>query len=346
MALQQAPHPHPPDPAPDGRRVPLVAVVVTHNRLAHLRITLDRLLASPASLLAAVVVVDNLSDDGTGPWLGAQADPRLVVLHPDRNLGGAGGFEAGMRLAMERFDPDWLVVMDDDARPDPGALAAFAAMDRTGWEALAAAVHYPDGRICAMNRPWQNPFRQPLRRLAGRLTGRGLAHMGRADYAPGAAVRAVDGASFVGLFLSRAAIARAGYPDGRLFLYADDGLYTLGLTQAGGPLGFAPALRFEHDCSTFSGAPGRFTPLWKAYYYYRNMLMFHRRCAGPWFWPALLVLVPKWLMKARRHPGQGRAFLRLLGLALADGLARRTSRPHDQVLAHAGAQAIAPPRVP
>lgn len=196
----------------------------------------------------------------------------------------------------------------------------------------------PAGRHLRHEPAWRNPFRQPLRRILRRLLpGRrgALAHLEAADYAAGAGVQPVDGASFVGLFLSRAAIARAGYPDGRLFLYADDGLYTLGLTQGGGTLGFAPALRFEHDCSTFSGAPGRFTPLWKAYYYYRNMLMFHRRAAGIWFWPALPVLVPKWLLKVRRHPGERRAFLRLMRLALADGLAQRTGRPHAEVLAQA-----------
>lgn len=315
----------------------LVAVVVTHNRLAQVRVTLRRLLASPSGVLAGVVVVDNLSSDGTGDWLAAQGDPRLVVLRPDRNLGGAGGFEAGMRLAVERFAPDWLVVMDDDARPDPGALDAFAAMDKTGWEALAAAVHYPDGTVCGMNRPYRNPFRAPMGLLARLAGGRGAgAHLGAVDYAPGQAVQPVDGASFVGLFLSRAAIARAGYPDGRLFLYADDGLYTLGLTQGGGTLGFAPMLRFEHDCSTFAGTPGRFTPLWKAYYYHRNMLMFQRRAAGAWFWPALLVVVPRWLGRVRAHPGQRVAFLRLMALALADGLAGRVGRPHAEVLTRAG----------
>ena len=332
--------PLPSGPGPDAGR--LVAVVVTHNRLDQLRITLGRLLDSPPEVLAAVVVVDNLSSDGTADWLAGQGDPRLAVLRPDRNLGGAGGFEAGMRHAVAQFDPDWLVVMDDDARPDPGTLAAFGAMDRTGWEALAAAVHFPDGAICAMNRPFRNPFRAPLAMLRRLAAGQAV-HLGALDYAGGAGVQPVDGASFVGLFVSRAAIARAGYPDGRLFLYADDGLYTLGLTQAGGALGFAPALRFEHDCSTFAGAPGRFTPLWKAYYYHRNMLMFQRRAAGAWFWPALLVVVPKWLLKARRHGGQRRAFLRLMRLALADGLAGRTGRPHAEVLALAGPEpALAP----
>ncbi|WP_392341740.1 glycosyltransferase [Phaeobacter sp. BS52] len=47
----------------------LVAVVVTYNRLAKLKVTLARLLDSPAQELASLVVVDNASNDGTGDWL-------------------------------------------------------------------------------------------------------------------------------------------------------------------------------------------------------------------------------------------------------------------------------------
>ena len=52
--------------------------------------------------------------------------------------------------------------------------------------------------------------------------------LGPSDYAA-AEPRDIDGTSFVGLFVSRAAIARVGFPDGHLFLYGDDVLYTLGL---------------------------------------------------------------------------------------------------------------------
>lgn len=315
-------------PGPGAGMPGLVAVVVTHNRLAQLRLTLGRLLASPPDVLAAVLVVDNASSDGTGAWLAGQAGPRLHVLALAENRGGAGGFEAGMRAAVDRFDPGWIVVMDDDARPEPGALEAFAAMDRRGWDALAAAVRYPGGGICPMNRPLRNPFRRGARGGGG--------HLGPDAYAAGAPVQAVDGASFVGLFLSRGAIARAGYPDGALFLYADDGLYTLGLTQGGGRLGFAPALGFEHDCSTLAPGSGRFRPLWKTYYYHRNMVLLYRRMAGPWFWAVLPLVLAKWALKLRHHPGERRAFLRLLRHAVADGIAGRTARPHGQVLALAG----------
>jgi len=308
-----------------------VAVVVTHNRLAHLRPTLARLLETPAPLLEAVVVIDNASGDGTADWLAGRHDARLVVHRREVNGGGAAGFEAGMRLAVARFDPDWIVVMDDDARPAPGALAAFHALPETRWDAVAAAVYFPTGEICEMNRPSRNPFwhwRIFLRTARG---GRGGFHILPAAYE--GPVMAVDVASFVGLFISRRAIDRVGYPDGRLFLYGDDGLYTLGLVRAGGRLGFEPSVRFEHDLSTFAGQRGRFRPLWKVYYYHRNLLLLYRLAAGWLFWPALVVVLPKWLGKRRDHSGQQTAFARLLRRAIRDGLSGRVDVDHAEIVA-------------
>lgn len=315
---------------PDPQR--LVAVVVTHDRLDKLRVTLGRLLASPPRDLAAVLVVDNASSDGTGDWLAAQQDPRLAVLHSATNLGGAGGFEWGMRRAVARFDPDWIVVMDDDARPDPGALAAFHARDRSENDAWAAAVRHPDGRICDINRPWLNPFRN--RDVFWRTMGQGREgfHLTAPDYA-GETVRPIDGASFVGLFLSRGAIRRAGYPDGRLFVYGDDVLYTLHLRSLGGRIAFDPGLRFEHDFSTMNAEDRRFRPLWKSYYHYRNLLIVYRKAAGWLFFPALVAVLPKWLLKTRNHGGERGAFLRLLRRAVRDGLARRVDVDHAEILA-------------
>ena len=313
----------------------LVAVVVTHNRLAQLRITLPRLLESPAAELAGVVVVDNASPDGTAAWLARQNDARLRVVRSEANLGGAGGFERGMQAAVALFDPDWIVVMDDDARPEPGALARFHAADRSGAEAWAAAVYHPDGRICDINRPSINPFwhREVLIRMLGGA-GRDGFHLGPSDYAA-VEPRDIDGTSFVGLFVSRAAIGRVGFPDGRLFLYGDDVLYTLGLTRAGGRIRFDPALRFEHDFSTMTETDRRFRPLWKSYYHYRNLLMVYRMAAGAFFWPALAVVLPKWLLKVRHHSGERRAYLRLLAKAVGHGLSRNTDVAHDQVVAWA-----------
>lgn len=311
----------------------LVALVVTYNRLGHLQQTLARLLNTPPQYLSMVVVMDNATTDGTADWLATQDDPRLLVIRSERNLGGAGGFENGLRLITKRYDPDWIVVMDDDGRPEAGAIEAFQHQDLQGWDAVAAAVYYPDGRICDMNRPSRNPFwhRKVFLRTVLQGGGRDGFHITPEDYQGDP--QQIDITSFVGLFVSRGAIARIGYPDGALFVYGEDGLYTLGLSRAGGRIGFFPAIRFEHDCSTFDGDDRRFRPLWKVYYYHRNLLFLYHMAAGGMFWLLLLLIVPKWLLKLRHHSGQRRAFLRLLCRAVADGLLRRTDIDHDTVKA-------------
>ena len=313
----------------------LVAVVVTYNRLEQLRVTVARLLETPLQDLAAIVVIDNASTDGTATWLATQSDSRLDVFRCETNGGGAAGFETGMRRAVAQHDPDWLVVMDDDARPAPGALSVFHRLDLTGWDGVAAAVYYPDdspnlaGEICDMNRPSRNPFwHLPvfLRTLL-RLGGRTGFHLGPEDYAAPTA-RQVDITSFVGFFISRRGIELAGYPDASLFVYGDDGLYSLGLSAVGGRIAFQPGVRFDHDCSTFAGQNGRFVPLWKVYYYHRNLLILYRRAAGWLFWPLMCVILPKWLLKIRAHAGERATFLRLLGRAIWDGLRDRRDISH------------------
>lgn len=326
----------PPDPTPRAAARRLVAVVVTHDRLALLKATVGALLAEPPARLAGLIVVDNASADGTGDWLASCADPRLTVLTLPRNLGGAGGFEAGMRHAVARTDADWIVVMDDDARPEPGTIAAFHALDLTGWDGVAGAVRDPQGAPCDVNRPTLDPFRRPgvlLRSLLGR--GREGFHLGPADFErPG--LRAVDGASFVGLFLSRAAVERGGYPDGRLFLYADDAMYTLGLTRDGARLAFDPALRFLHETTTYTRADPRIRPLWKVYYRHRNLMLLYRQLSGRLFWAVMLLYLPRWAMRARHHRGERGRFLRIYALAVRDGFARRLDRPHAEIVDRAG----------
>lgn len=311
----------------------LVAVVVTHDRLDKLQATLARLLESPAWALQAVVVVDNASSDGTADWLAAQDDPRLVVQRNAENLGGAGGFETGMRLASARFDPDWMVVMDDDARPAPGALAAFHAARRPEDTACAAAVYFPDGRVCEMNRPSENPFWHPRVFLRTLRRGRDGYHISYADYdAP--CPRPIDLTSFVGLFLSRRIIGETGFPEGRLFLYGDDVIYTLRLRRKGLKIVFDPRVRFEHDCSTFADDRRRvFRPLWKVYYTYRNGLLMYRAAAGVLFWPLLLLLAVKWHLAAGRYGADRATYLRLTRRALVDAVLGRVRCSHDEVLA-------------
>ncbi len=316
------------NPAP--RR--LVAVVVTYNRLDKLKVTVARLLDSTADELAAVVVANNASTDGTGDWLATLDDPRVDVLTSAENTGGAGGFEMGMRRAMEAHTPDWLVVMDDDAYPAPGALQAFHALRPADDQAVAAAVYFPDGKICEMNRPSVNPFWHPKVFLRTLLAARNGYHIPYECY-DAAQPTPIDLTSFVGLFLSRRMIDTVGYPDPGLFLYGDDVIYTLGLRRQGFQVSFDPRVRFDHDCTTFADDQVRvFRPLWKAYYAYRNGLMMYRKAAGPvLFWPLAALVVLKWRLTAGRYSDNRPAYLRIWRRAVWDGVRGRTSRSHAEI---------------
>lgn len=321
-----------------GKNSKLAAVVVTHNRLDQLQKTLTTLVVHPLEQLSTILVFDNASTDGTPDFLATQSDPRLRVSTSAKNLGGAGGFEAALREAAQDQTIDWFVLMDDDARPQGGALAAFHAISRDGCDAWAAAVTYPSGQICDMNRPWINPFRSLPDLMRTLRRGRDGFHITETDLNSGE-IRMVDGGSFVGLFLSPAAIGRVGYPDGRMFLYGDDVQYTLSLTQAGGRIGFDPAIRFDHDCETFGGQNSEtIDPLWKAYFYCRNLLRVYRQAAGPFlFWGVAAAKVGKWLLNTRHYSGADRRhYLRLLAAAVCDGLFTNRTRSLENVKALIG----------
>ena len=304
----------------------IVAVIVTHNRRHALLQTLAATLAQP---FAGVVVVDNASTDGTREWLEQCDDPRLHLILHTQNAGGAGGFALGMAAALAHFNPDWLLCYDDDAFPAPDTLRQFSAADLSDCDSAAAAVYYPDGHLCEMNRPSYNPFWHPrklLRTALGVFTGRarGAFHVTDSAY-QGAEALPIDSSSFVGFFVRADWVRRLPLPEPGLFIYGDDVLYTLNLTKHGARHRFLPTVRFIHDCSTFQTARRGYHPPWKAYFTYRNGLLIYRMAAGVWFYPVALLKALLWLA-AVRHYRNKRLYLRLWWQAVRDGIRQDLSR--------------------
>lgn len=313
----------------------LAAIVVTYNRLAPLQVTLARLLDEAVD---HIVLVDNASTDDTGAWLDGLDDPRVHVVKLSENTGGAGGFEAGMRHARDTLDPDWMVLMDDDARPQTGALECFARetsqIDPNAGEigAIAAAVFYPDGSICEMNRPSRNPFWNLKLLVKSLFTGsRAGFHVTDQTYAPDTPALPIDVASFVGYFVSRAAVARVGLPEGGLFIYGDDVLYSLRIRRAGLQMRMMPAVRFEHACGTL-GDGFVYRPLWKIYYHCRNGVSIARQAAGPIIFPAALAYYMVIWWRRGRHctPAERPKYRSMMWAGVRDGLMGKRGR-HDAV---------------
>src|SRR4051794_14082867 len=116
----------------------VVAVVVTHNRKELLLSCLEAL-AQQRSPVAAVVIVDTASTDGTADALrsagvAGRLPVRLVRLA--RNGGGAEGFHYGIAAALEQRS-DWLWLMDDDCEPRPDTLEQLLRSRPAGQPATA-----------------------------------------------------------------------------------------------------------------------------------------------------------------------------------------------------------------
>ena len=180
----------------------VAAVVVTFNRLELLKQCVDSLRAQ--TVHCDILIVDNASTDGTGQWAASQPD--LAHRNTGSNLGGAGGFNLGMRWAVEA-GCEYVWVMDDDTLPKPDALEKLLEADRIlkggyGW--LSSVALWTDGSECKMNR-------QKLKKSYY-------------DYSPLLKYGLVQAeqATFVSLFLRRETILRVGLPIKEFFIWGDD----------------------------------------------------------------------------------------------------------------------------
>ncbi len=185
-----------------------------------------------------VVVVDNASTDQTPVVLAGH--PRVdEIVTMSTNLGGAGGFAAGIARAVAG-GADLVWIMDDDTIPTPGALGALlAARDAyPGTPAiLAARADWIDGREHPMNRPRYRPF-------LGRTQRRHAAAIG---------ARPIRTASFVAILIDARAIREEGLPMADYFLWNDDFEYTGRLLRRHVGL-YVPAARVEHRTKVFGNS--------------------------------------------------------------------------------------------
>nr|WP_314433900.1 glycosyltransferase [uncultured Brevundimonas sp.] len=195
------------------------AVVVTWNRRALLDQCLTALMMQTRAC-DRVLVVDNASDDGTDALLAAWNE-RITVLRLDRNTGGAGGFNAGVRAAVEGgADRVWL--MDDDVLPDPQALERLLAAE----QALAARGVGP-AFLCSTVRTPQGALTN-VAEVDRRLNDLGYAAWGEHLDLGLVATRQ---ATFVSLLTTRDQILAHGLPLAPMFIWGDDTEYTLRLSR-------------------------------------------------------------------------------------------------------------------
>ena len=244
----------------EGVKNGVVAVVVTYNRKALLMECVDCLRQQTAGGLR-ILVVDNASIDGTREALEDMIG-RGDILYENTgaNLGGAGGFQHGLRSAMA-LGCDYAWIMDDDSMPEPTALQALLdaaeQIKRFGW--LSGRTLWTDGSLCRMN--VQRDLRMNnLSDFSG-------------DRIPAGA------ATFVSLLVPAAVVREVGLPIGEFFIWADDLEYTRRISRKY-PCYVIPGSVTVHKCATNNGgniatdAPER---IGRYRYAYRNEVYLYRR---------------------------------------------------------------------
>lgn len=232
------------------------AVVVTFNRPGILSRCL-RGMESQTRPPDRILVVNNGSTDDT-PEVLARDFPAVEVLTLPENLGGGGGFEAGMRRAVdEGFDLVWLT--DDDPVPEPQALETILA---------AQATLAPDrpAILCSVQ------YDPDLDKYNGGFTWKGVPVPVPRETVDRMEPYETDLAPFCGFLASRSLADAIGYPRGDFFMRFTDYEYSLRAREAGIPVVIVPKSRMIHPLGerTRSGHVISRNPPWKAYYDTRN----------------------------------------------------------------------------
>jgi hypothetical protein len=206
------------------------------------------------------VVADNGSTDGSLEAVRARFPDARIVAN-GANLGFSGGNNAGIRAALEA-GADWVVLLNNDAELEPGAIDALRAAAARHPEAgvLAGKLLFADGRV-----QWAGQRVALLTGYSGRPRG-----YGRPDGPAYAREEPVDRAVGALMAVSRAAIDAAGLLDEELFAYVEDVDWSLRIRAAGFACVFVPSARAIHALSASTGGERASTaPL---YYGTRNTI--------------------------------------------------------------------------
>ena len=186
----------------------VIAVVVTYNRKELLKEAIEALLNQDYNN-CEILVVDNASTDGTKEYIDELLkDARVHYENTGANLGGAGGFNYGMKRACQ-MGCDFVWVMDDDCIVHKNSLTELLNADKLlngNYGFLSSKVLWKDDSICKMNIPkktfstWLKEFDKPVQEIAM--------------------------ASFVSLFVKTDIIKEMGLPIKEFFIWTDDWEFT------------------------------------------------------------------------------------------------------------------------
>ena len=188
-----------------NRAKKVLAIVVTYNRKILLRECIEALMLQECDIL----IVDNASSDGTYDHIkDFLAYDKIKYVNTEKNIGGAGGFNFGMKIGIEA-GYKFLWLMDDDCIVQRGALDALLKVNDEvrDYGFLSSVALWKDGSICNMNIQKDTlrskvSFPDNLETIPDKIP--------------------VIMASFVSFFVKADTVKKVGYPIKEFFIWSDD----------------------------------------------------------------------------------------------------------------------------
>lgn len=179
------------------------AIVVTYNRKELLKECINELKKQTEKV--DIIVIDNMSTDGTAEMLKPLIDTKTIIYHSTRkNIGGAGGFYEGIKLAYKLgYKYFWL--MDDDCIPKNNSLKQLKLADKKldgNYGFICSKVLWTNGDICLMNIPKLS--------LSTKVS----------DF--NTSMVSIRMGTFVSFFTKRSVVERVGLPIKEFFIWGDD----------------------------------------------------------------------------------------------------------------------------
>lgn len=196
----------------------VTSVVVTFNRKKYLEENLNALLCQN-DVDSDIIVVDNASTDGTEELIKSFISSypnRIHYINTKKNLGGAGGFNIGIREAI-KYGYRYAWIMDDDSIPEKGALSSLikkAAVLNDDFSFLGSTVLWTNGKIHRMNQISVDNY---IYDEIDAIRNNNLIRIGNC--------------SFVGCFLNLHYAKQTYLPITEFFIYGDDAEYTFRLAD-------------------------------------------------------------------------------------------------------------------
>jgi GT2 family glycosyltransferase len=259
---------------------PTVSVIVpAWNGRDDIAACLDSLLSQtcPAN---EIIVVDNASSDSTADLVAARY-PAVNLLRQTRNLGFAGGVNAGIRAT----GSDIVIMFNQDAVAEPDWLAAMVAgMAAAPDIGIVGCKIYYDG---ADNLLWHTgtlivpPRMQPILR-GDRETDQG-------QYDATADMEAVVGAA---LAVRRSVLDMIGWLDEDFFLYLEDTDLCLRARRAGYRVVYVPTAVARHKVA---GSLGKGSVGTLRHYHRSRLLFLLKHFDAAWFTDRFVPAELEWL---------------------------------------------------